>query len=235
MLCLSVSAIPVLCVEKLCLYCFATDSFDQEVSELTKSDGGEGCERASDPRQTAESVKQFMKKVNRIRFNSLTTNGGVEHMSVGPEKRANVNRSLSCPLLELENGVPEESENLSRSASTTFATVESDFTAGQDVTCASDDRQIESKSGDGAESRETAHSSVRLDHAENNKKHAADVTMNKAVWDPTFNIVNVFQTLLSPSTVCRKCHSQVDAKDLSSTGQKSLGKFVLVYSKNIIS
>ncbi|XP_041368930.1 hamartin-like [Gigantopelta aegis] len=195
------------------------DTFDQEVSELTKSDSSDSCEHPSDPRQTAESVKQFMKKVNRIRFNSLTNNGNLDHNSAGPEKRGSVNRSLSCPLLELEDGVAEESETLSRSASTTFSNHESDFTAGQDVECETDGRHAETKSSD--DTRETAHSSTGLGPAENNEKHPSVVKINEAVSDPTFNIVNIFQTLLSPSTVCRKCRSQSDAKDVSSSGQKS--------------
>ncbi|KAJ8300717.1 hypothetical protein KUTeg_022236 [Tegillarca granosa] len=89
-----------------------TDMVDDEVSEITQVD--------HDPEVTAESVAQFMKSVNRIRFNSLSNN--VEEL-LGEKKFTHRLRSRSCPQLpklvspDFEG---EDHEPLSRSISSTF-------------------------------------------------------------------------------------------------------------------
>ena len=65
---------------------------------------------------TAESVAKFMKGVNRIRFNSLTSRNSVEKLS----KLGSKSKSLSCPQLPKIDPATEEDDELSRSASTTF-------------------------------------------------------------------------------------------------------------------
>ncbi|XP_052220850.1 hamartin-like isoform X5 [Dreissena polymorpha] len=61
---------------------------DDEVSELTSNSQG------THPTLTAESVKKFMKSVNRIRFNSLTATNTVEPAK---PKFSSKSRSRSCP------------------------------------------------------------------------------------------------------------------------------------------
>ncbi|XP_060069721.1 hamartin-like [Ylistrum balloti] len=83
------------------------DDDDQEVSELTSHTAT----------LTAESVQQFMKKVNRIRFNSLTAANSI------PEKQKFGARSRSCPHLPKIDSLESESDetdSVSRSASATL-------------------------------------------------------------------------------------------------------------------
>ncbi|XP_052789916.1 hamartin-like [Mya arenaria] len=90
---------------------------DDEVSELTSVVPGNQT-------VTAESVKKFMKSVNRIRFNSLTATNNIElnksNKPFGAQKR-----SRSCPQfpkiasLNEDDDDEEEDDELSRSASTT--------------------------------------------------------------------------------------------------------------------
>ncbi|XP_033729532.1 hamartin-like isoform X2 [Pecten maximus] len=83
------------------------DDDDQEVSELT----------SQKPALTAESVQQFMKKVNRIRFNSLTAANSI------PEKQKFGARSRSCPHLPKIDSLESESDDtdsVSRSVSATL-------------------------------------------------------------------------------------------------------------------
>lgn len=86
---------------------------DDEVSEITQVD--------HDPEITAESVAQFMKSVNRIRFNSLTATNNVEQL-LGEKKFTHRLRSRSCPQLPklVSPELVEEHETLSRSISSTF-------------------------------------------------------------------------------------------------------------------
>ena len=64
---------------------------------------------------TAESVAKFMKNVNRIRFNSLSTS-----KSVNLSANFGSKRSRSCPQLPKIEPMTEEEEVVSRSASTTM-------------------------------------------------------------------------------------------------------------------
>lgn len=63
---------------------------------------------------TSESVKKFMKSVNRIRFNSLTATNGTELEQVKFRSK----RSRSCPQFpKIETMQEEDDESLSRSMS----------------------------------------------------------------------------------------------------------------------
>ena len=84
---------------------------DDEVSELTSSSRS----HTAYAMLTAESVAKFMKSVNRIRFNSLTSRNSVEKLT----KLGSRTKSLSCPLLPKIDSMVEEEDELSRSASTT--------------------------------------------------------------------------------------------------------------------
>ncbi|XP_053380721.1 hamartin-like isoform X2 [Mercenaria mercenaria] len=87
---------------------------DDEVSELTSSSRSHGGHSAM---LTSESVKKFMKNVNRIRFNSLTATNSIE-----PEqsKGFSSKRSRSCPQFpKIEATMEEDEELISRSASVT--------------------------------------------------------------------------------------------------------------------
>lgn len=88
---------------------------DDEVSDITQ------CRPNSVVHLTAESVAQFMKSVNRIRFNSLTATNSME---VYKQERFKSSRSRSCPslpkLASVENEDSEDdsdSDQLSRSVS----------------------------------------------------------------------------------------------------------------------
>ena len=85
---------------------------DDEVSELTSSSRS----HTAYAMLTAESVAKFMRGVNRIRFNSLTSRKSSEKLT----KLGARSKSLSCPLLPKIDTTMEEEEELSRSASTTF-------------------------------------------------------------------------------------------------------------------
>ncbi|XP_021365469.1 hamartin-like [Mizuhopecten yessoensis] len=85
---------------------------DQEVSELTSQTAT----------LTAESVQLFMRKVNRIRFNSLTATNSIS------EKQKFGARSRSCPHLpkiESLESEGDETDCVSRSASATLKTMAS--------------------------------------------------------------------------------------------------------------
>ncbi|KAL4219214.1 hamartin [Mactra antiquata] len=87
------------------------ESDDEEVSELTsQSRSASGQHMAL----TSESVKKFMKSVNRIRFNSLTATNTVE----SDQPKFRYKRSRSCPQFpKIETMREEEDEMLSRSVS----------------------------------------------------------------------------------------------------------------------
>ncbi|XP_076436309.1 hamartin-like [Babylonia areolata] len=89
-----------------------SDPLDQEVSRITEAEqaydaglgpSGKGeatSASASAPKQlrTPESVVQYMKQVNRIRFNSLTSQNS-EPLMLATEKHARPGRARSCPPL----------------------------------------------------------------------------------------------------------------------------------------
>ena len=92
---------------------------DDEVSEITQSHRSS----QSPVHLTAESVAQFMKSVNRIRFNSLTA---TNTMDIYKQERFKKSRSRSCPslpkVISVENEDSEgdsDSDQLSRSVSMT--------------------------------------------------------------------------------------------------------------------
>jgi len=90
---------------------FLTEDSDDEVSELTST--GKNY-----PTVTAESVKKFMKSVNRIRFNSLTATNSIQDQvktKFGPK-----NRSRSCPQFPKIDLTCDEDDELTRSSSTTY-------------------------------------------------------------------------------------------------------------------
>ncbi|XP_052092661.1 hamartin-like isoform X3 [Mytilus californianus] len=87
---------------------------DDEVSEITQN------QSESRVHLTAESVAQFMKSVNRIRFNSLTA---TNNLDLYKQERYKKTRSNSCPSLpklssvDNEDSEDENEEELSRSTS----------------------------------------------------------------------------------------------------------------------
>lgn len=88
---------------------FFVEDSDDEVSELTSN------ARSHLATLTSESVKKFMKNVNRIRFNSLTASNNIE-----PEKgKFGSKRSRSCPQFPKVETMADEDDIFSRSASTT--------------------------------------------------------------------------------------------------------------------
>ena len=86
------------------------------MSELTSSSRSTVID--SPCSMTAESVKMFMKSVNRIRFNSLTATNSMETSS-SSKKIGGKHRSRSCPQFPKIESMSEEEEEVSRSASTT--------------------------------------------------------------------------------------------------------------------
>lgn len=62
---------------------------------------------------TAECVAQFMKKVNRIRFNSLTVKSAGNQVASSQESLSFLPRSKSCPQLQ-DSTRPTEHDNLVR-------------------------------------------------------------------------------------------------------------------------
>ncbi|XP_060578266.1 hamartin-like [Ruditapes philippinarum] len=88
---------------------------DDEVSELTSSSRSHGIGHSA--MLTSESVKKFMKNVNRIRFNSLTATNSIEPE---PVKGFSCKRSRSCPQFpKIETTMEEDEELISRSVSVT--------------------------------------------------------------------------------------------------------------------
>ncbi|KAL3871551.1 hypothetical protein ACJMK2_039542 [Sinanodonta woodiana] len=85
------------------------DCEDDEVSELTKFEGPAGAS-GSQHMITAESVAKFMKKINRIRFNSLTATNNIS--SLVTQGKGNLcKRSRSCPHLRKISFTEEEDED----------------------------------------------------------------------------------------------------------------------------
>lgn len=88
---------------------------DDEVSEINQN------QSESAVHLTAESVAQFMKSVNRIRFNSLTA---TNNLDLYKQEKYKKTRSNSCPSLpklssvDYEDSEDEDEGELSRSAST---------------------------------------------------------------------------------------------------------------------
>ncbi|XP_059143507.1 hamartin-like [Physella acuta] len=85
------------------------DTLDQEVEEINEredkfdernSPTSSITTLISQPDMTAESVRQFMKKVNRIRFNSLTSNSSSDYDTASlthGSRHQNTRRPRSCP------------------------------------------------------------------------------------------------------------------------------------------
>ncbi|KAK3586967.1 hypothetical protein CHS0354_026683 [Potamilus streckersoni] len=87
----------------------AEECEDDEVSELTKFARPAGAS-SSQHIITAESVAKFMKKINRIRFNSLTATHDIN--SLVPQGKGNLClRSRSCPQLRKKSSAEEERDD----------------------------------------------------------------------------------------------------------------------------
>lgn len=84
---------------------------DDEVCELTSRPRSQGQSAYI----TAESVKKFMKSVNRIRFNSLTATQSVEHVQT---RFGSQYRSRSCPQFPKMELKSQNDDDVSRSVST---------------------------------------------------------------------------------------------------------------------
>ena len=73
---------------------------DQEVEAINEGDDHFDPQLSSTSELTAESVRQFMKKVNRIRFNSLTSNSSSDLDTVSMTSQGSLpmrGRARSCP------------------------------------------------------------------------------------------------------------------------------------------
>jgi hypothetical protein len=89
---------------------FFADADDDEVSDINRSQGSSNhidaesrdhSAKLNDPQLTAQSMQQFMKNVNRIRFNSMNTNNdSTIKRSLKRRKRV---RSSSCPDFQLKS------------------------------------------------------------------------------------------------------------------------------------
>ncbi|XP_067662773.1 hamartin-like isoform X2 [Haliotis asinina] len=187
-------------------------------TDITKSESSDSYDEASSSCQhlTAESVKQFMTKVNRIRFNSLSNNGNGEQTF---EKRGVV-RSSSCPMFKQENGVIEENEPASRCASTTFQS-QSNTTIDKLPLGNIEPPPHEPESGvkpDVPKCEERDLPTVpEKEHVEKQLPLELQDDGN------TFNIMKVFQTLVSPISVvmCRNCRNQLLIPDRNMSDDKT--------------
>ncbi|XP_046370130.2 hamartin-like [Haliotis rufescens] len=199
------------------------ESDDPEMIEINretatiKSDSSDSYDDASSSCQhlTAESVKQFMTKVNRIRFNSLSNNGNGEQTF---EKRGVV-RSSSCPLFKQENGVIEENEPASRCASTSFQ-CQSDTTI--------DTLPIENIEPPPHEPEFEVNPDVPKCEERDvpkAKEEAVEQQLPPVLQNDgnTFNIMNVFQALVAPVSVimCQNCRNQLIVPDKKQTCDKT--------------
>ncbi|XP_046552596.1 hamartin-like [Haliotis rubra] len=187
-------------------------------TDTTKSESSDSYDEASSSCQhlTAESVKQFMTKVNRIRFNSLSNNGNGEQTF---EKRGVV-RSSSCPMFKQENGVIEENEPASRCASTSFQS-HSNTTIDKLPIDNVEPPPHEPESG------------VKPDVPKCEERDVPTVPEKEPVEKQlplvlqedgnTFNIMKVFQTLMSPVSVvmCQNCRNQLLVPDRKPSDDKT--------------
>lgn len=196
------------------------------MSELTSSTRSIGSNNPANI--TAESVKMFMKSVNRIRFNSLTATNNMEASS---KKIGGKHRSRSCPQFPKIDSMSEEDEEVSRSASTTYNDPESE-TAGPN-------NLISSTEADPPVSSHVAEHSAGLSVANSNSTFtmstkqettvtitsttSTEVTVNKCPMytrttsgpGATFENRDCVQILrqalnASSSLVCSKCQGLVD-------------------------
>lgn len=207
------------------------DYDDEEVSELT---------RTGVVALTAESVQQFMKKVNRIRFNSLTAGNNINKK---PKFGA---RSRSCPHLpKIESPESDgDDTDISRSASATLksvgscqdTTVDNDNTDGI-VPAFTFQKTIEcsiSKVGNsvGCRSENTAKTNRSdLLHVTKEKSPtcpalSAQSRHEASPWEDNVvpnSYIELMRTLLQPASVfCQNCcRAKADGSQLTPSGNNS--------------
>lgn len=184
---------------------------DDEVSELTSSSRSHNtCAML-----TAESVAKFMKSVNRIRFNSLTSRKSVEKLT----KLGSRSKSLSCPLLPKIDTTMEEEEALSRSASTTFQN-KSYYEQKDDLESAKSSEEVANLSVHSTASTVTVttkqETSVTI--ATSEASSSLNITKCPMYTDSVLasrdkqedDFIKVFRVLLNPASVavCQRCQSQ---------------------------
>ena len=208
---------------------FFADIDDDEVSELTSSTRS----HTAYAMLTAESVAKFMKSVNRIRFNSLTSRKSVEKLT----KLGSKTKSLSCPLLPKIDTTMEEEEELSRSASTTFEnksslemnfgqkTVETDI--GIKKSSEEDPNLSVTSTGSAVTITTKQETSVTIATSEPTSSlnitkcpmYADSVSASKEEKEDDF--VKVFRLLLNPTSVsvCQRCQSYIPSGENTHLGK----------------
>ncbi|KAK6195034.1 hypothetical protein SNE40_000552 [Patella caerulea] len=178
------------------------ECIDDEVSQITQEDDLEGSfETIASPetqQAMAESVKQFMKKVNRIRFNSLNN---TERLAGNESKRYHV-RSNSCPPFEEE--VSEESDFVTRSISTSVESNQSGpnsnpITVESSITLCDKSENLH---------KVILEKSRRSRNPSGNSEKISDLLARMAESRP-FTILS--QALFAPTSVhvCSSCHSKL--------------------------
>ena len=193
---------------------------------------------------TAESVAKFMKSVNRIRFNSLTSRNSVEKLT----KLGSKTKSLSCPLLPKIDSMVEEEEELSRSASTTaFHNTTKALAKFEQETVDGD--QFPRSSGDDINLSVTSTSSTvtittKQETVVTTPSSDTGLNISKCPMysDPTTStsekkeddFTKIFRLLLNPTSVaiCQKCQSQIaqDGSEVKIAQTESDGPLFSRYS-----
>lgn len=170
---------------------------------------------------TAESVAKFMKSVNRIRFNSLTSRKSVEKLT----KLGSKTKSLSCPLLPKIDTMVEEEDELSRSVSTTafqnvgntLQSFEQHIVDGTDLPkSAADDANLSVTSTNSTVTIKTKQEATvtiatsELNSSLNITKCPMYTDSISASREREDDMTRIFRLLLNPTSVavCQKCHSQ---------------------------
>ncbi|CAG5127226.1 unnamed protein product [Candidula unifasciata] len=212
-----------------------TEKLDQEVEAINESvdhfhenpsPSSSVSTLASQTDVTVESVRQFMKKVNRIRFNSLTSNSSSDFDAVsvtqGPQSQL-VGRPRSCPPLKRHklpgHTVPENSLTpRMKSKQQTFARERLSSGRGLgrqismvDTKVVSDYQQGEDSSDDIA-SYSTGSSKDTPLKSKPQMKDSQDVDPRADLIPPLpCAISQVFQFIFAPSklAVCSSCYQQV--------------------------
>ncbi|KAK7478437.1 hypothetical protein BaRGS_00030283 [Batillaria attramentaria] len=211
-----------------------SDPLDQEVSQITEgedrfdSSGSFGVSDglgSSFPQQhkTAQSVIQFMKKVNRIRFNSLTYHAS-EPLIFPSDRHVRPGRARSCPPLHREPLVQDphltSSPNFSSSTATKLDTVSESAVS---IHGKGDASFTSSKSQDSCRNNGGSQHGSSNSPSGQAKMCVCQCAGNKDgdLSPATREFATMFQNLLAPVqvAVCRQCHQLLVKATLEEQGE----------------
>ncbi|GAB1603096.1 hamartin-like [Argonauta hians] len=176
-----------------------SDVCDVEVAELTKrysyepcrklmslsSDDGHSSKAETCEKLSSDSVKQFMEKMNRIRFTSITTESDIDSFSI-QDRFQNRVRSRSCPNISTAERSMDTSMD-SKSISSTCSKIDGKIVQVETTGTQTEDIDLIASISD-------------------------DQTNANIVDVPNAELINLYHFLLSPSpfSLCIRCKKSLD-------------------------